>query len=223
MASNTAHSLDEIDDPGEYNQRRRIRAIHDARERVLNQRRHAKDLKATGMITTQDYESILREAVGSFVIEIEQLLRRYQHTHDPDTTNTETEAEPDSHHPPSWYLNDAPLGTVTIPPDGTIHKFTGLQSVIEFPDPHTVTWETSQTPPAGFSTHPDNNTTTHQREVQIPEPVLMKAVRVGMQFLNTIGMDAEIEDSLPTIGFREVKEEDLEDLTDGEVMVDDRA
>jgi hypothetical protein len=36
--------------------------------------------------------------------------------------------------------------------------------------------------------------TSRREEIQIPEPVLLDAVRVGMRFLNDAGLDIDIDD-----------------------------
>jgi len=208
--------LSEIDDPGEYNQRRRIRAIHDARERVFEQRRRGLDLRARGVISQRQYRDILRESVESFILEIEQLLRRYQADAEPNL-----DADSDVR-PPSWYLQDVDLGVMALPPDGREAVFDGLLSVVEAPDPFVREWEERPEAPAGFEGHPLAETETKHREIQIREQILLNAVRAGMQFLSEVGMDAELEDSTPTATFRELEETDL--TTEGsEVPVDDRA
>lgn len=219
--------LDQIDDPGEYNQRRRIRAIHDARERIFEQRRRALDMKSSGRISEQQYLKILREAVESFLLEIEQLLHRYAaETRDDYDDHAETDDEPEAS--PSHYLTDVELGGVTIPPDGNEETFDGLLSILEFPDPYVAEWETYQSPPPGLSMHPDGGGTLHREEVQIPERVLLKATREATGFLNEVGLDAEIESDTPEYGFRELDSDELDALDDvdefdhGGVIVDGR-
>jgi hypothetical protein len=207
--------LEEIDDPGEYNQRRRIRAIHDARERVFEQRRRGLDLQAQGSISRRTFRNIVRESVESFIFEIEQLLCRYQ-------ADIEPNLEPDSDaRAPSWYLDDANLGRMTLPPDGRRRTFRGLLSVVEAPDPFVCEWQQQSSPPAGFESHPLAQAETQRREVQIPEKILLNAVRTGMQFLTEVGLDAEVEDSIPTATFNEVDESQLDKNAD--IPIDDRA
>ena len=207
--------LKEIDDPGEYNQRRRIRAIHDARERVFEQRRRALDLQAQGSISRRTFRDIVRESVESFVFEIEQVLRRYQ-------ADAEPNLDPGSGaRPPTWYLKGADLGNMMLPPDGRERDFRGLLSVVEAPDPFVCEWQQQPSPPAGFESHPLAQAETQRREVQIPEKVLLNAVRTGMQFLSEVGLDAEVEDSIPTATFDDVEESQLKKNAD--IPIDDRA
>jgi hypothetical protein len=179
--------IEDIDDPEGYNRRRRLRAVHDARERILEQRRSALDLKAIGRIGERTYRDILRESVESFVLEIEQVLRRYEADAEPNL-NEDSDARA-----PSWYLDDAPLGQVRLPPDGQRYSFEGLLSVLEAPDPIICEWQDTPDPPAGFKSHPLASTDTRRKEVQIPERVLLDAVRVGMRFLSDAGLDIDID------------------------------
>ena len=180
--------LSEIDDPDGYNRRRRLRAVHDARERILEQRRSALDLKAIGRIDEREYRDILRESVESFILEIEQVLRRYEVDAEP---NLDADSDAKA---PSWYLNDAPLGEVRLPPDGRVYSFQGLLSILEAPDPIICEWQDTPDAPAGFDSHPLETMVTRREEVQIPERVLLDAVRVGMRFLNDAGLDIDIDD-----------------------------
>ena len=187
--------LSEIDDPGEYNQRRRIRAIHDARERVFEQRRRGLDLRARGVIGQRQYRDILRESVESFILEIEQLLRRYQADAEP---NLDADSDVP---PPPWYLEDVDLGIMRLPPDAQELVFDGLLSVVEAPDPFVREWEERPDAPAGFEGHPLAKTETKHREIQIREGILLNAVRAGMQFLGDVGLDVEMGDGVRDAGF----------------------
>jgi len=207
--------LEEIDDPGEYNQRRRIKAIHDARERVFGQRRRGLDLQARGEITRRQRRDILRESVESFILEIEQLLRRYQADAEP---NLDADSEVP---PPPWYLKDVDLGIMRLPPDGEEVVFNGLLSILEAPDPFVCEWQERREAPMGFEGHPLGETETKRRKIQIREGILLNALRAGMRFLSEIGMDAEVEDSIPTATFNEVDESQLNKNAD--IPIDDRA
>jgi len=187
--------FEEVDDPGEYNQRRRIRAIHDARERVLEQRRRALDLRAHNQISKRQYHDILREATESFILEIEQLLRRYKN--DPALT---LDSDIDGREP-SWYLQEAPLGSMTLPSGDQKLGFTGLQDVLDAPNPIVCEWEEKADAPAGFETHPMGDTETQHRKVQIPEDVLLNAARFAMEFLSQVGLDLEVDEDRGDHGF----------------------
>jgi len=177
----TEQELDQIEDPGEFNQRWRIRAINESIQRVFNQRRHGLDKLYHGAITRQQYQTILREAVESLIIWVEQPLQNYDDDDD--------EAK--------HYWKDISLGTVSIPPNGESYEFKGLESILEFDDPLVVTWEVVTEPPAGFSSAPGGHTETRQEKVQIPEDVLMKAARETMNFLSTVGLGLGLEDQTP--------------------------
>lgn len=170
--------IEQIEDPGEYNQRRRMRAVHDAMDRFHDQRRKARDLYSRGHISEDTHLSILREAVESVLYELEPQLREF----DPTDEDTEADAE-------GYYWNHVELGSVEIPPDGKTHKFTGLESIVEFPDPMTVTWEEEPDPPAGMSHHPNPDAGQQEETVQVPRRVLLRAARAVRAFMNDVGLD----------------------------------
>jgi hypothetical protein len=185
--------FEEVDDPAEYNQRRRIRAIHDARERVMQQRRRALDLRARNQVSKRQYHDIIRESVESFVLEIEELLKRYRD--DPALTlDAKSRAA-------SWYLERASLGTMTLPPGGREIEFQGLQSILDAPNPIVCEWEEAREAPLGFEGHPLGETETQRQKVQVPEDVLMNAVRTGMEFLSQIGLDLRVDEEHGDTGF----------------------
>jgi len=201
--------LDEIDDPGEYNQRRRIRAIHDARERFMQQRRRALDLRAHNQVSERQYHDIIREATESFILEIEELLKRYRD--DPALTlGGKSRAA-------SWYLERVTLGTMTLPPGGREIEFQGLQSILDAPNPIVCEWEEEADAPAGFSTHPMGETETQRRKLQVPEDVLVNAVRTGMEFLSQIGLDLRLDEDQGDSGFEYIDILDSAPRADGEL------
>lgn len=184
--------FEQVDDPAEYNQRRRIRAIHDARERVMQQRRRALDLRAHNQVSKRQYHDIIREATESFVLEIEQLLRRYR-----DDAALTLDANSRA---ASWYLERAPLGTMTLPPGGREIEFQGLQSILDAPNPIKCEWEEPREAPAGFAKHPKGATETQRRKVQVSEDILVNAVRIGMEFLSQVGLDLKVDEDQPDYG-----------------------
>jgi hypothetical protein len=201
--------LDEIEDPGEYNQRRRIRAIHDARERFMEQRRRALDLRAHNQVSERQYHDIIREAAESFVLEIEELLKRYRD--DPALTlGTKSRAA-------SWYLERVTLGTMTLPPGGREIEFQGLQSILDAPNPIVCEWEEEADAPAGFAAHPMGEVETQRRKLQVPEDVLVNAVRTGMEFLSQIGLDLRLDEDQGDSGFEYIDILDSGQTADGEL------
>jgi len=202
-------ALDEIEDPGEYNQRRRIRAIHDARERFMEQRRRALDLRAHNQVSERQYHDIIREAAESFILEIEELLKRYRD--DPALTlGTKSRAA-------SWYLERVTLGTMTLPPGGREIEFQGLQSILDAPNPIVCEWDEEADAPAGFAAHPMGETETHRRNVQVPEDVLVNAVRTGMEFLSQIGLDLRLDEDQGDSGFEYIDILDSAQTADGDL------
>jgi hypothetical protein len=218
-------ALDDVDDPGEYNQRRRLRALGDARERVFAQRRHALDEYALGNISALMRDTIVREAVESLILEIEQLVVG-DHFMDDQLAEalpngaTRSEVSPtaarysdrEDEWGGEWFWHEAPLGSVTRPDTGAEVPIQGLRGFLEFPNPMVVSWEEDLDPPAGFSTHPKGETDTRTEQVQLPEWVSMTAYRVAAAFLNQVGLDARLEDELPTFGFVELDDDELDAL-----------
>jgi hypothetical protein len=187
MSTDTDTDFDQIDDPGEYNQRRRVRAINNARERVFEQRRRGLDMLHHNRISEFTYKTILREAVETLIMEVEDQLQ-----------NFDADSEGDGQeHGPQYYWEDVELGSVSIPPNGDQYHFTGLESILEFDDPLVVSWVEHTEPPAGFSTHPEGQTEQRRERIQIPSDVLMSGARETMAFLDNIGLGLHLQDETP--------------------------
>jgi hypothetical protein len=159
----------------------------------MQQRRRALDLRARNQVSKRQYHDIIRESVESFVLEIEELLKRYR-----DDRALTLDAKSRS---ASWYLERASLGTMTLPPGGREIEFQGLQSVLDAPNPIVCEWEEEADAPAGFEGHPMGEMETKRRKVQVPEDVLMNAVRTGMEFLSQIGLDLRVDEEQGDGGF----------------------
>lgn len=67
---------DKIKDASDYKQHRRIKAILDARDRVLDQRRRGMDFLYEGEINQMTFETIVRNAVEDYLIESEFKVRQ---------------------------------------------------------------------------------------------------------------------------------------------------
>lgn len=197
-----------IDDPGEFNQRRRLKAIQDARERVYKQRAHALDLEAVGAISTQTKRQIIREAVTDLVLEVEQLI----------IGNTEENQD----NPGNKYWTEAQIGAIPLA-DGSTYPLFGLHDFLSAPNPIVQTWTEEPDAPPGFDVHPNRKEARERREeTQIPEEVSMRAFRLVTKFLNDVGLDAQPEETLPTFGFKELEDWEIEEAREAGVIVDDR-
>jgi len=201
--------FDSIDDPGEYNQKRRLKQIADTRDRVFQQRRHALDLEANGEIGEQMKRTIIREAVADLVLEVEHLI---------------TAQKEDGDWPGQQYWKTAELGSVAIPEQGQNIPVNGLKGFLEFPNPAVVTWVEEPDAPPGFSTHPDREQRRQRsKQIQLPEEISMRAFRSVTEFLKASGLDAELEEQLPEHGFRELDDDELAELQEMDsVVLDDR-
>ena len=211
--SSSTPEYEQIDDPSEYNQRRRLSAIQDARERVMEQRRQALELETYGQIREDLGQTIVREAVEDYVMEVEQLVRRAEDRLTPE----------ESEHDTAWYWEEANLGAVYLPDKGGEYPIHGLQAFLDFPSPYKAEWYEEAEPPAGFTKHPeaDSEGVVHRSAaVQLPKSVSMNAYRVVNRFLAASGLDANPEKTLPEYGFRELEDYEIEELEAAGVTVD---
>lgn len=214
MATSDAEASDfeRIDDPAEYNQRRRLKSIQDTRERVFEQRRHALDLESRGHIPESLSRTIVREAVEDYVMEVEQLVKRAENRlGTDDDTNT------------AWYWEQTNLGAVYLPDHGSHRVLNGLQEFLDFPSPYEAHWLEEADPPPGFSRHPDadeDGVVEMHATVQLPQDVSMAAFRTVNQFLAASGLDANPKKTLPEYGFRELEDFEIEELEEAGVHVD---
>lgn len=175
--SGDGQPAEKIEDPGEYNQRRRLRAVHDALDRIHVRRRKGRELMLHGQLDKQAYRSGLREAVTSMLLELEPAMRKF----DP--------SDPGQEDAPGYYWTTVPLGEMKIPQTGETYEFRGVQSVLEFDDPLVVEWEEDQDPPLGRSSHPDYGAETKTKTVQLSGKVLMNAERAVRTFMHDVGLD----------------------------------
>lgn len=177
MSQNSASATDDrIEDPGEYNQRRRLQAVHDALDTIHERRSIGKEALQNGRIDRFTYLSSLREAVESMLLELEPAIKQFQ-------------AGGDDERDGDYYWNEVDLGSVYLPPDNTECKFQGLKSILEFPDPYEAEWTVDKDPPSGFETHPRGQTEVQSQQIQIPKRILRKAERTVREFMHQVGLD----------------------------------
>lgn len=155
-------------DNEDLNKQRRLNAIHDAREAVVEARRRVDEALHYGEISQLTANTILRREVENFVHEVEWLM-------------DEAETRQD-------YWGGADLGTMRLP-DGNTFKFVGLQSVLEAADPIEYSWETEEN-----DEWDGRQVQTHRKRMQIPRDVLMNAYRAVNGFLFEIGLDITLDE-----------------------------
>lgn len=175
----------EVPDPDGYRQQRRIKDILDARKRVLEKKRDAEELyhlrKGFGEFTR---DTLLRNAVGEYISEIEWLAR------DPDV-----EVSHD-------YWREVKLGTQHLPNGETI-EFRGLESIPNTPDPIVVRWQEQ-----GASHTGGADAVPQQATAQIDKGILMNGFRWANGFLADLGVKLELEkDTERIFGFEVVDDE----------------
>jgi len=66
-----------VDDPEEYNQKRRLKEIHDARRNFHKQRQKAQEAKVEGELSYRAYTRILLQAYQRLFYELEGVMRRH--------------------------------------------------------------------------------------------------------------------------------------------------
>lgn len=163
------------DDSEDVNRQRRLNAIHDARETVVDRRRRVDDALTYNEITEQTANTVLRREVENYIHEVEWLMD------DADTSRD--------------YWAGVELGAMVMP-DGNTYEFVGLQSIVETADPIHYQWESEE------EDDWDGRTVNkHEETVQIPRDVLMNAYRAVNGFLFEIGLDLGLDDGPTEYGF----------------------
>lgn len=177
-------SVEGIQDPEEYYQRRRLKEIGDARHKARLAKQEMKEYELIeANVTRLGLLEFYRSAVEGYLIEAEPLvLNQYadegglelwrnellgEHAFRPDNVrNVKGEIEP---------------RTV---------EFRGLQSILDISSPIVLSFEADKQHP--FEGH---TTETHTEEFAIPEHILDKAVRRLNLFLSDVGMDVDIDEN----------------------------
>lgn len=170
MATETLQEEDlKAEDPDSLNRNRRIAAIHDAREAVKEKSNDAYEALASDQIDRTLANTIIRQAVEHYIIELEALIK--------------SEDEYKSRYWEQKDLGEVGVGTST-------HQFKGLESIVEAPEFLEDSWE---------QTVVDDVRGKEQETVrvqqQIPMDVLMNAYRTANAFCAEIGLDIKLEDA----------------------------
>jgi hypothetical protein len=169
------------DDPSDTIQTERISTIFDARDRVIEQKRFAKDGVVFGEFGEATKNEIIRDAVEDYIRELRWLIAQ-----NADKTNRD-------------YLSGIMLGQMQCP-DGGVVEFAGLTSILSSPRPFEFRiTEEKQTHTGGRQ--------IEERVVtkNIPEHILLNAFSVCNEFFTEIGLDVRIERATdPVFGFEVV-------------------
>lgn len=189
----------EIEDPGEFNQRTRLKNINDARQRV---RQYWELVETDGQDTPEDADRVLYTVVNGFLSEIEWLMVNN------DATN---------------YLHEETIGEFQIGPPHQIETLVKDDTVriIGTPNLDPVTIKIKgihgpQDPANGtvygfmnaptvfqrdYSVHADvrheeADTYTQTAARVMPKHISIAAFRLGCRFLAEAGLDARIKDEI---------------------------
>lgn len=169
------------DDPSDTIQSERISTIFDARDRVVEQKRFAKDGVVFGEFGEQTKNQIIRDAVEDYIRELRWLIQQ-------NTDKTTVD-----------YLRGVNLGEMARPDGGSI-EFVGLVSILNSPRP----FEFQITEAAETHTGGRQITETVVSKT-IPEHILLNAFSVCNEFCTEIGLDIRIQRATdPVFGFEEV-------------------
>lgn len=173
-------------DPEEYSQRRRLKRIHDARERVIEKRWDAVRGLHTGELTEYGAKSLIRYAVEDYIMEAERPLRSLSK---PDS-NDEDDRD---------YWDGVQLGQQTAPGLGIVDNFEGLQSILDAPDPLVYEYTTTEQT-IDYRVEETTKTVT----IQIDPEILMAAYRHVNDALGDYGLDIDLEENMEVMAFSEV-------------------
>lgn len=183
-----------IDDPESYSQQKRVRDLLDRRNDVLEARNRALDEETLGGATS------------------EEALRHYQSRIESLVMDLYTKFGGLAEESGTKYLEDEPIDTVIIPPPEELLPDVGgdMASGAEPPEPQTETiygleWFIDNEPIVAkeFSVYswnpPGKQTAINQRH--IPFRTLDKAFMSCMQFMDEMGIDADLSDGDGDAGF----------------------
>jgi hypothetical protein len=193
-------------DAQEYKQKRRLRRILDAHDRVEDRASEAFELYSLGEINRHGKNTVLLQAVKQYIREVFQLLRLY-------------EQDADTGEKSYLYRNEGQniLGRIEMEHDPDV-VFEGLADVLLADPTYVETWEEEFEQRHGAS-----RTETYQREYSVPETISWKAYLEVNEFLteqHSLELQFEaLEDKLPEWGFTEIPEDEADDQLPDDVEV----
>lgn len=186
-------------DAGEYKNKRRLRRILDAHDKVEDKEDEAMELYSFGEISDEGRNIMLLNAVQQFIREIYNLLMEHSEELDDGEIN---------HY---WHDPDRVIGTLRREHAEDVH-FHGLRDVLMARELYWEQWTETVS-----GRHGPDRTETKAQSHTVPKDVSRAAFLLAKQFLSrerTIELEFE-PDGLPTWGFIEVDEdEDVVDTAD---------
>lgn len=180
QADEGSQATQTVDDPEDYRQQTRLKGILETRERVLERRRDASELYHFGEIDQSTRNTIIRNAVEEYILEVEHLLR------DLGSPQTPTgRVDEDSLDVSKDYWTSVHLGTMEFPGDKNL-VFNGLKSILDATEILEVQWyEQTEDEVEG------QGKTLERWRGQIRQDILVNAYRQTNGFLYELGMDLQ--------------------------------
>lgn len=178
----------------EYKQKRRLQRILDAHDSVEEKADEAYDLYVSGQISQEGKDIVLLRATQKFIRECFNLLLEF---------DSELEDEVNE------YWAGRVLGEIEMQQQENV-SFNGLRDLLYADEIYSETWEEPVS-----TRHGQDQTQTFSAEHTVPEDVTWKGYLVMKEFL-AAEKDLEIkfeelDDSLPTWGYEEADEADIDD------------
>lgn len=156
-------------------QQRRLREIFDARKEVAERKQRAFELMATNQLSFELASRFFQEAVETYLIESEQVIRQYLPDSRDDVDGGREELALDV-----WY--DADLGAIDLPNDN--REVSGLLEYLELDGEVSATWEEREGSHVGRG-----EIVTRSESRPIPFHVSKRAWRVCNFWWAEVGMD----------------------------------
>lgn len=194
------NDIQQVRDPEEYINQRRLKSIFDIRQDIHEARRKVLILQDEGEADKQTAMNAYRSLIDSYVMEVEPLFLKYEYgskimkSHnfgrvslDPQTRNTQTGR---GRIEDQVFLPDKEKWvTPTNQISEKVYNFEGLESVLEAPNPltTTVTVRTS-------ARHGPGQVYRSEIEGQVPANILDEMLRVANRFLADIGFEISPEE-----------------------------
>lgn len=173
-------------DAEEYKQKRRLRRILDARDKVEEKQDNASEMIAEGHLSADGKNIVILHAVQEYIRECYNLLMGYHESDD----GGRADVQPD--YWSNWKLGEIDMATTEN------ETFDGLGDVLYAENFYTESW-TEQV----STRHGPDQEETYQQQHTVPEEVSMNAYLLLNKFLaNETNLDLQFEDdSLPTDQF----------------------
>lgn len=135
MGANTLQTPDEVEDPGELNQREQIRQLNSAREDVRDVRNRVIEKSVTGSISRQKANTAYRQVISSFVMQLAPYLRSEKYGGDTELWEEE-EFGPVAIDPPSADNVDGDVEA--FEPAKYMVEIEGIKDLLTLPSPMQV-------------------------------------------------------------------------------------